>query len=208
MRLGVDVDGVILDVIPLHRAALEKRGYVSDSRIQNTWSYTESHGAPPEVTKEVFKEVEQLTDVPLIPGAQILNKIVELPHIESPIYFVSSRSLEARQATIKALERHFSFPFSVICEVGKGWVCNHLQLDFFVEDGPPHIRDIFWNSTTKIYILDKPYNQEIDFPGSMKCLRVKNWDEILVDLAREGYREAVKYTPQHPDFKYSYGRWR
>ena len=192
MRLGVDVDGVILDSVPLYRTAFEKRGYTTTD--ESIFPFNKAYGTDAKTTEEICKEVEQLTDIPLIPGAQILNKIVNLPHIESPIHFVSSRSLDSWDATYDALTRHFPLPFDfdLFCEVDKGWYCNEYELDFFVEDGPPHIRDIFWNSTTKIYILDKPYNQQFNFPETFKVLRVKNWDEVLIDLQREGYREAVK----------------
>lgn len=192
MKLGVDVDGVVLDSVPLYQTAFEKHG--RSVVHKNAYRLQDIYDTSPEITQTIMHEVEQITDVPLIPGAQILNKIVDLPHIESPIYFVSSRSLESWMSTKQALKRHFPFNFYLTCDVDKGWFCAFQGLDFFVEDGPPHIRDIFYNSITRLYILDKPYNQEIDFPHHMNALRVKNWDEILIDIQREGYREAIRVS--------------
>jgi len=194
MRLGIDVDGVVLDSIALYDAAFQKRYTL---KKDNVWDFEEAYGINTEQVNEVLKEVEQITDVPLIPGAQILNKIVNLPHIESPMRFVTSSSFASYDATRKTLERHFTFSFLLCCGINKGLYCDAHKIDFFVEDGPPHIRDIFWNSTTRIYILDKPYNQDIP-DGTCDVVRVKNWSEILIDLQREGYREAVRVSePPH-----------
>ena len=111
---------------------------------------------------------------------------------------MSSRSLGSYYATAVALENHFSFDFLLRCNTNKGKYCEERNLDFFVEDGPPHIENIYHNSTTKLYILDKPYNQGIEYWESMDVLRVNNWSEIMLDLQREGYREAVRVSePPH-----------
>lgn len=192
MRLGVDVDGVVLDTLPLFHKAFEKLGLKIQANKLHSWAFTERYDTSTEIVNKVLSKVATIVNVALIPGAQILNKIVNLPHIESPIHFVSSRHPESYCPTKAALRNYFNFPFFLYCGINKGDACNILELDFFVEDGPPHIKDIYWYSNTHLYILDKPYNREIDYPKSIDVLRVKNWSEILVDLAREGYREAVR----------------
>lgn len=194
MRLGVDVDGVVLDSGALYNAVFHKK-FTLIPENKDSWDFEEAYGISTEEVNKVLREVEQITDVSLIPGAQILNKSVELPHIESPIHFVSSRSQGSFYPTVEALQHHFDFPIFLRCDVNKGIYCDKYELDFFVEDEPPHIKDIYKNAATKIYILDKPYNRNIlcfeNLKGS-NVLRIKNWDEILIDLQREVYREAVR----------------
>lgn len=187
MRLGVDVDGVTLDTLPLYEKAFQVLGFPLKLDKSHLWSLAERHGSSEGIVNKVLSKVAARINVSLVPGAQILNKIVNLPHIESPIHFVSARDISSQPATAKALGKHFfTFPWELSCGIdNKGEYCDYYGLDFFVEDGPLHIEDIVWGSTTRVYILDKPYNREIDF--KFRTLRVNNWSEILVDLTREGY---------------------
>jgi len=191
VKLGTDVDGVTLDSGPLYHAAFKRLGLTAIPGQLQSWYFDKIYGTDNRTVDMILGKVAQIINVSLVPGAQILNKIVEFSHIELPIHFVTSRPAESWGSTKKALERHFSFPFLLSCVMSKGKYCNENELDFFVEDGPPHIKDIFWRSNTHIYVLDKPYNQALDLPGYAGALRVKNWSEILVNLARKGFCETI-----------------
>jgi len=188
MRLGCDVDGVVLDTLPLYEKAFQVLGYPLKLDKAHLWDLAERHGVGDGIINKVLSEIAAITNVSLVPGAQILNKIAKLPHIELPIYFLSGRHYKAHTATQKALDKHFTFPFKLLCVGGillnKGDACHWYGLDFFVEDGPPHIEDILGASNTNVFVLDQPHNQNIkDGTG---VIRVKNWHEILINLHREG----------------------
>lgn len=200
-KLGCDVDGVVLDSGPLYHKAFEKLGLVANPEQLHLWYFEKIYGTDKKTVEKVLSKVAAIINVSPTPGSQMLNKIVNLPHIESPIHFVSSRDISSHKATWKALKRHFDFPFQLWCggsKMNKGIACDLFGIDFFVEDGPPHIMDIVTHSSTELYILNKPYNQDVGFTDATRVLRVNNWSEILVDLAREGYREAVRVSePPH-----------
>jgi uncharacterized HAD superfamily protein len=180
LRIGIDVDGVLANFVgSFGRAAQKQFGIqINDS----TWGLG--------MTEHEQKQVWAYTDtIPnwwdtLTPYTDALNLRLKLKP-DDVVYFITTRrsskyaTVERQTATWLKKALSISMPF-VVSASNKGEVCKALKLQAFVDDKPENCQDIADYSDTKVYLLDRPWNQEAKFD------RVKNVGEFIDTIRQNG----------------------
>ncbi len=88
-----------------------------------------------------------------------LNRIdLNYPGLIEDVYFTNA-------------DKDFAIPKSAFCE--------KLRTEFMVEDDLRFARDIA-SKWIKVYLIDKPWNQDYDENVDKWIIKVKNWDEIKI----------------------------
>lgn len=186
-KFGIDLDGVCFDFVGAFSKWLKDRLNLSYDDNQIT-EYHWYNCVPGLTRDDFFREFHNFGhagmygNLDLIPGCVVgIHKMLA----RGKLWFVTARPDYAKNDTIEAVKRAFGLDERQIVFSGgkdyKATEVNHLDIDTFVEDGPQYALSIAKNTNAKVYLIDKPYNQNVEHS---KIIRVKNWDEIL---DREGF---------------------
>lgn len=180
MRIGIDIDGVIADTLPLLVAELNNF-FNRNIRPRDVTSYNILDVYDIEAGKlEEFASSRKniLTEAPEpVPGAvPCLNRLKE----HACLFLVSARNPELRTLTEKWLQKH-GVPRDELILLGshdKVDTCVRLGLDVLVEDSRKNALQVSARGI-RVLLLDAPYNRGALPPLVKRCL---SWDEICAHL--------------------------
>lgn len=173
MKVLVDLDGVVVDSIPLILNVMNRAfatNYTMDELIEYEFNKMFGRGA-----KSVFELMElniYRNANPIHLAKEVLERLIKRG-IE--IYYVTSRSKKYKDVTCSWLQRYdFPYPERVMFTRNKSSYAVEEGIDFCIEDAPEFILD-YMVINKPVIVFDYPYNRNIDIKNG---IRVKNWAEI------------------------------
>ncbi len=176
MKLGIDIDGVVVDfVTPFLPLLQEAMGH--PVRYDDITAYRFQHalGYSDEVEDWVRGEIDRrdlLRGLPRIPGS--LESIRRF-HREHEIHFVTARPEAKWEDVTREWLRVQGFPYSsVLFREGRKAEGSE-GFDLFVEDYLENALDLVAQGI-HVCLFDQPWNQNSDLPR--RCTRVHSWQEV------------------------------
>uniref|UniRef100_A0A6H1ZWI7 Uncharacterized protein n=1 Tax=viral metagenome TaxID=1070528 RepID=A0A6H1ZWI7_9ZZZZ len=185
MRIGLDVDDVILDTsTEIIREVSKRLNIEADKEMCTSFSIETTYGVKPKVAKDIVRSVLWRDYIP--PKSNAINCINLLWLTQKcSIYLISNKHKEIYDHDIKLLKElglYIPFAFYLVGKAKNGTpakakVINKKGIELFVEDRSDTILDILANTNCKIVVMDAPWNRDIEEGG--RVLRVKNWLELF-----------------------------
>ncbi|MHB1127754.1 MAG: 5' nucleotidase, NT5C type [Bacillota bacterium] len=176
MHIGVDIDGVLGDILTITVAELNS-AYGKELGVKDICDYDLSrvYGVSREELIDFFKDKEYLLfDIMQpMPGAVLAMKMLKERH---SVHIVTARPEFQRAGTEKWLRRH-GVPYDSLLLLGnhdKRGVCLELGIEVFVEDRLQNALDLSAEGI-RVMLMDAPHNQG-ELPHMI--YRMHSWDEI------------------------------
>ncbi len=210
MRIGVDIDDVLVETMPAYLRAFEERFGRAVPLAQASWDPFERFpDIPPEARLAFFEALRQsrfMFTRPVLPDAPpAVRALVAAGHT---LVILSGRPQHHLDETAAMLERmgiRDCFAEIVHREgetipAYKGRAAGALGLDVLVEDEFPAARAVA-QAGVPVLLMDRPWNQG---PVPPRIVRVASWAEALARLAdwpaegmagRPGRAAPVPSTP-------------
>lgn len=199
MNRALDLDGLYSDFNTAYRQLIGEQTGKWLPEISNVyptkWNYHEDAGLTKEELEGVWNTIKNTdfweTLKPYPEAASSLTLLRELRGEGDNIYFITSRPGKyAKHLTEFWLDAQgFECP-TVLLSTQKGPVCVGLEIDIFVDDRPENCQDVmaFCGSSTKVFLLDRPYNREFDHPRISRVMslmdpRLYKSGEVKIDEA-------------------------
>lgn len=177
MKIGIDLDGVIVDTIRFVSRELTRhlgREYTPDDIAHRL-------GKLEGVDKVLQERGEYLLCSlgPIERAVEAINALSE--HHE--VYIISARFRMHYDMTLEWMKRHKIKVKEVIFTEGKGKadICRKLEIDLFVEDSAENALEIS-GAGIKVILLSTEYNRAVK---AAMIEHRKNWDEIFEYIASE-----------------------
>lgn len=186
VKVGIDIDGVCADFSkPFTKYLGEKFGRtISHEEIYDYSWWKCFAGMTEDVFWHYFHEFGKEGHYRHFP----LHKDAKqnLPYILNKFdyHFITSRPDYVYDDTIAWLHKHFGpirddkITFCRGAEKSKSAI-EH-GIDIFIEDAPHHAEDIMRNTDIPLYLMDAPYNKDIQYDNG-KMTRVYSWEDIVGD---------------------------
>ena len=188
MRIGVDIDGVLADVISKilewHNRVYGtnyRKEQIVNFQFERLWG-----GTHEQAKKKIFEEFyhsEEFDDTKPLDGAVDVLKKLSKKH---KLVAVTARPAEIKAKTKDWLDEYFPEIFSEVFynddweNVGvygsKVEICQKNHIALIIEDSVENAQ-AFAEEGIPALLLDYPWNQSDALPENVT--RVKNWDEIV-----------------------------
>ena len=171
MRIGIDIDGVIVDTINYVAAELSK--------------YLNRKVKPDEVAHNLEK-IENIVRIfsedgerllcsldPLEDAVDSINKLAE----EHDLYIISARFHVHYDITVEWIKKHGIKADQIIFTEGKGKLaaCKEKGIDVFIEDSVKNALELADNGI-KVILFSAEYNSSVQREDIIRC---DNWKCIL-----------------------------
>lgn len=190
--VGVDVDGVLADFVRGFTAygrqlygkhvpvihTVDHRGWDDfpelDAAQQHTvWSYIRNSTC-------FWRMLEPCASV------SVFNTLTAL-NAEIPLYFITNRpGIKTKQQTEGWLADHGVYNPTVVVTADKGYAVQGLGVTHYIDDKAGNaVFTKYQNKQSKVYLLDRPYNQ---FPHDVlgkRVQRVKTVEEFLQEVLHD-----------------------
>ena len=188
MKIGIDIDGVILDFertmrtyAELYDALILKKDGVKD---KNEFSYLNRYDWTKE-EKNIFINnylvYATINSTPLIPLAKTMLEIFDKENIE--YYFITARGLvkkETKEAIIEVFNKNNIDTSNIYFAVSdKVDMCKKIGIDIMIEDNPNTCIQLINNNIKTLYFRDKES-------------KIINNSEYIKDVSNVG--EIVRYV--------------
>ena len=191
MKIGIDIDGIILDFERTMRTLAElydlfilnKMGIVN----KNEFSYLDRYDWTKEEKDEFVKEYLVYATVNLTPLIPLAKELLEFLNLEGyEYYFITARGTivkETKNAIIDVFNRN-SISINNICFGIKDKVdaCKKIGIDIMVDDNPNICKKLQKNRIKTLYFRDK--DNDI-LTGNEYLKEVSNVGEIIRFIAEE-----------------------
>lgn len=206
MKIGIDIDGVILDFertmrtyAELYDALILKKDGVKNKdefSYLNRYDWTEEEKS---VFINNYLVYATINSTPLIPLAKTMLEIFDKESIE--YYFITARGLikkETKDAVINVFNRNNIDTSNIYFGVSnKVDMCKKLGIDYMIEDNPNTCKALIDNNIKTLYFRDK--ESEI-INNSENIHEVSNVGEIVRFLLnikgfsndKEGYEKILR----------------
>lgn len=181
MRIGIDIDGVVLDFERQMRFYAEYYDVLCShhGKVNSSFSYLDSYDWSFEEAKH-FKETYLIKGTrvcSLVPGCK---EILSLLHEEGiQIFFITARGSvnpKTKEEVLKALRKYSVIYDEIFFEVtDKVCKCKELQIDLMIDDHPAICQKLQENKIFTMYLKDN----EQKLRKSRYLVTVQNWGEIL-----------------------------
>ena len=176
LKIGLDVDGVIIDLVSVMLPYLSiECGYNVNHEDIHCYNIDEALGLQNKmvgIIEEVYKS-KNLKQAPPIEGAiEGINRLSK-----GSVYLITVRPEKTRTDTEWWLDKHnIDYDELVFTSEGdKSSIVRRFNVDIFVEDCLDHAISLSSNDVNTL-LLDKPWNR--DELVSNKITRVYNWNDI------------------------------
>lgn len=196
MRIGVDLDGCVADIMtPILRFYNSRKGSsfrYADLVTHDIW---EVFGTTrEEAVREVysFYEQEEFDVVPVIGSACVdLNRLKK----GNNLLVVTARPQVYQKKTLQWLEKYFDGVFDEVFftnqfklggegqTITKGKVCREKGIEIMIEDYDKYAVECA-EECKRVLLIDQPWNRH--FLESRNIVRVRNWGEILTKVNGTG----------------------
>jgi hypothetical protein len=189
MRIGLDLDDVLVTSLPHYVAAFNQRFGVRVEPADAAWRmFRRFPQIPRRELHEFFADLIRagfFSSRPLIPGArEAVERLVQAGH---DLFIVTGRAAQDEAITRAWLEQEgLTQHFSAMVHDGMEPIGRYktaaalaLRLDLFIEDELP-VAIAVAQAAAPVLLYDHPWNQGRLPPG---VRRVGSWGEILVRIA-------------------------
>ena len=185
LRIAVDIDGVLLDLVVNFCDIFNKKHGTSYNKNDiNNWEFFNEWNISEEEAFEIFFEIyENTMSVPFIDEAapeymEKLNKIHD-------VYILSARASEYRAQLIEKLNLHGIKKgdqyIDLILLHHKPYASKQdYNFDVYVDDNPHLANAIRLMKDRYLLLYDQPWNQ--NFICENNIIRVHNWNEVYEKL--------------------------
>lgn len=181
MKIGIDVDGVILDFERQMRFFAEYYDVMKNhnGKVENDFSYLKNYDWQDD-EKEEFKNeylIKGTHECSLISGSKM---IIDLMHDKGlEIYLITARgsvNKKTKEEVTKVLDKYNIYYDQIYFEVtDKVSTCKELGIDLMIDDNPYICNDLKNNKIKTIYFKDN----DVKLRNSKYLITLYNWGEIL-----------------------------
>jgi len=175
MRIGFDIDGVIVDTISAAAVAISDFLGCEVTCEDVIFRFDEIHEVHDYWIKNAHKF---LCCSPPIEG--VCAHINELLN-EHELYFISARGIELLDESRNWFENYGLPKDNLFFTSGepKAGVCKELGLDLFIEDSPKNAQEIAL-AGIPVLLMETEYNKDY---ADEKIVRCKDWDELMQKIS-------------------------
>lgn len=186
MRIGVDIDGVLANILPMWLAKFNTT-YQKEASDQAGMNFdaAAAYGLTYEQLEKFYVENENLFIEQAEPMPGAVDYLVKLM-AEHEVYLVSARNTYQYDRTLTWLTKH-RFPFTELILLGstdKRQTCIEFGLEIFIEDSLDNARKLTSHGIP-VLLFDAPYNQA-ELPIGME--RCNSWAEIYPNIRARSSR--------------------
>jgi len=186
MKIGIDLDDVTVECakhfLQIHKDRTGINVGIDEINTYNLW-------IPLQIEKEeaiqIFKDFEDygFHDNPefIFNAKESINKLSQF----SDLFFVTARPEWIKEKTINFVNKHFSNKgvyfsgdFHKEQTKSKADICLELELDLMIEDQAGIAEDCSKRGI-RVFLFDKPWNQELNDSLHENVTRVSSWEDIL-----------------------------
>lgn len=190
MRIGVDIDDVLVDALPHFLATFNARFCKAVPLEQADWDifrvFPEIAASDCRAFWRTLEEERFLFQRPVRPEAA--ESIQRLRNLGHDLFLVTGRFLSRRVPTLEWLAAQgLAEAFADLLvkqprlprEKHKREAAAALRLDAFIED-ERRTAEVLATLPLTVFLLDRPWNRSPALPG---LTRVRDWPEVLAQLA-------------------------
>ena len=185
MKIAVDIDGVLLDIIiPYIEKFNQKHDTEYTKKDVTNWDFYKEWNITEDEAFEFFYEIyENTMSVPFIDeeAPEFMNKLHKLHEL----YILSARASQYRTQIIEKLDSHDikkdSHYNDLILVYHKPYDLKITQpFDVYIDDNPNLAKAIQKTDDKYLLLYDQPLNQKIE--NTNNIIRVFNWKDIYTVL--------------------------
>ncbi len=191
MKIGIDIDGVIANMMPTlvrfhndnYGTSLEIDNFKSHD-LHETWGGT-FEDAVSKVHKfylsDYFNEI-----APVEGSIEALSSL----RMKNELFLITARPLSIEKNTRDWIDMHFGGMFSgmymadaLTLKSGsfKSQICNDLGIDVMIEDNIGNALECSKN-VRHVFLFNTPWNQDVGLPENVT--RIKSWNELIENLEK------------------------
>ncbi|MEK6936128.1 MAG: hypothetical protein AABW67_05025 [Nanoarchaeota archaeon] len=184
MKIGIDIDGVILDFaskfLEYYNKKHRKNISIENWITYNFWDFISISEEEGKKLMEDFYFLDSFNEIPFIEGSkEAIHKLAK----QNKIYIITARPLRWGEKTKNFFDKHFlETDIQLIHSrdekdktIYKREICIKLGVSILIEDNG-NIAIQCADSGIKVLLLNNPWNQGIEHKN---INRIKNWNEIL-----------------------------
>ncbi|MCF7871860.1 hypothetical protein K9L97_02395 [Candidatus Woesearchaeota archaeon] len=191
MRIGIDIDEVLADLIPQVLIYFNKKENTNHEKenikkfdLSHLWKTTKNDTIQKIYEFYQSKEFEQTK--PVKDSQKIIKKLTK----KHELYAITARPELTKEKTVNWIKKHHPNMFKEIhfsndlvqtTKKNKTQICKSLKIQVMIEDNLNYAKKIA-KTGTKILLLNQPWNQTKKLPENI--VRVKNWKEIEQKLTK------------------------
>ncbi|MFX1297008.1 MAG: hypothetical protein ACFFD2_19420 [Promethearchaeota archaeon] len=182
MRIAVDIDGVLLDIMVTYCEIFNKKNKTSyQKKDVKNWEFFRDWKITEQEAYEIFYEIYE--DSMLVPFIDIkassimkeLNKIHE-------VYIVSARQPKYRNPILKKLRSHnirknIQYKELILLHPKPYDIKLKQDFEIYIDDNPNLVDPIKELKGRILLLYDQPWNQDVNVEGNIN--RVFNWKDIF-----------------------------
>jgi uncharacterized HAD superfamily protein len=181
MKVAVDVDGVLLDLMVEYCEVFnEKYGTDYEKEDVAHWEFYHDWNISEEAAWEIFHRIYKNSHkIPFID--KNAHKVLKLLNKNHHVDIVSARTFKFKAELRKALKNHgifknFHYNSLVLVENKPYDVKLNLDYDIYIDDNPNLVYPIQKTLDKTLLLYSQPWNE--NSKTSENILRVENWEEI------------------------------
>jgi 5'(3')-deoxyribonucleotidase len=180
MKIGVDIDSVLAEAMPLFLKSIEerhglklKKGDIKEWNMK--WGDIDLYQ---EICFVLDNKHDDVVNMPLVDGAETGMKYLR-KHYD--VKLITSRNDSRTAVTKEWAVKNFGDIEIVHTDTDK----NGYDIDILIDDAPHHVLSFAKKGGWAI-IFDQPWNQKMETEEDMHILRAMNWESVLsaVELIR------------------------
>ena len=186
MKIGIDIDGVLVDIARFTIDYGTKFRYDNDictSVIDNEYDEGKALGLTPEQTEQFWNQYLGFYATKY-PARNFASEVIQKLKQSHEIYIITARNEEGlppetygqMQGMVKEwlIDNKIEYDKLIFTTGSKLPYCLENEIDVMIEDSPNNILDI--SSKVPVLCFDNPYNKKIE---GNNITRVYSWYDIL-----------------------------
>ncbi|TXT65591.1 MAG: putative NT5C domain containing protein [Promethearchaeota archaeon] len=186
MKIAVDVDGVLLDLMDTYCEVYNEQFETNYKKSDVTrWDFFEEWEIRERDAFEIFHKIyENSSDIPFIDeyALFVLKEINEIHHVD----IVSARSEQYSVQLGDTLKSHgiidgIHYQHLILVNEKPYDIKLRLNYDLYIDDNPHLAWAIKERTEIVLFLYDQPWNRNINEKNKKNIFRVKNW----IDINRE-----------------------
>jgi uncharacterized HAD superfamily protein len=181
MRLSVDIDGVLLDIVVPYCEIYNSRYGTNYSKKDITnWEFFKEWGIEKELAFSIFYELyEDSSNVPFID--KDAPEMIKLLNDKHDVSIVSARLPQYRESIVKKLEHHkiyqeIHYDELVLLHHNPYDIKLKHNYEIYIDDNPSLVEPIKNMEGRFLLLYDQPWNQESICDKNV--FRVYNWKDV------------------------------
>lgn len=179
MRIGIDIDGVVVDILDECVKFLKECFIITERDKITKYNLWEQFPVSKEETMKHWKNVTAYDRCKFMKDAIYAIDLLSLSNNE--IYFVTARPNEVARYTVNWL-RDIKIPYNnVLFTTDKELIVRNYGIKVFIDDNADTCNKLA-DVCRRTYVFDAPYNR---VPMNPKVKRVSSWADFMVKFKQE-----------------------